>query len=292
MSTFADVKSEPLKTITIMIVYPNAKINIGLNVVEKRPDGYHNLETVFYPIGLQDILEIQEIEKDVPECGYRLKVTGTILDGSPEDNLVIRAFKLLQSEFSLPPVSIGLYKHIPTGAGLGGGSADAAFTVKTLNERFKLGLTIQQMEERCARLGADCPFFIQNKPVFATGIGNVFEPIEMNMAHKHLVLVKPDVFVSTKDAYAKVKVGRPEKRLPELLAQPIETWKNSVVNDFELSVFAKFPEIAAIKDRLYDLGAVYASMSGSGSSVFGIFDAPVENVDEKFSGMFCRQREL
>ena len=275
-----------------MIVYPNAKINIGLNVVEKRPDGYHNLETVFYPIGLQDILEIQEIDSDVPACGYRLKVTGTVLDGSPEDNLVVRALKLLKRDFDLPPVSIGLYKHIPTGAGLGGGSADAAFTVKTLNERFKLGLTTQQMEDYCTQLGADCPFFIQNKPMFATGIGNVFQPIELNLKYKSLVLVKPDTFVSTKDAYAKVKVQHPEKQLPELLSQPIETWKDTVMNDFEASVFSKYPEIAAIKDRMYDLGAVYASMSGSGSSVFGIFEDPVDNVDEVFSGMFCRQREL
>ena len=275
-----------------MIVYPNAKINIGLNVVEKRPDGYHNLETVFYPIGLQDILEIQELDTDVPDCGYRLKLTGSLLNGSPEDNLVVRAFKLLKREFDLPPVSIGLYKHIPTGAGLGGGSADAAFTVKTLNDRFKLGLTTQQMEDYCAQLGADCPFFIQNKPVFATGIGNVFHPIELNLKYKQLVLVKPDVFVSTKDAYAKVNVRHPEKQLPELLSQPIETWKDTVVNDFETSVFSKYPEIAAIKDKLYDMGAVYASMSGSGSSVFGIFEDPVENVDEIFTGMFCRQREL
>ena len=270
-----------------MIVYPNAKINIGLNVVEKRPDGYHNLETVFYPIGLQDILEIQEIDTDVPACGYRLKVTGTVLDGSPDDNLVVRALKLLKRDFDIPPVSIGLYKHIPTGAGLGGGSADAAFTVKTLNERFKLGLTIQQMEDYCSQLGADCPFFIQDKPVFATGIGNVFHPVEVNLKYKQLVLVKPDIFVSTKDAYAKVKVQRPKKQLPELLAQPIETWKDTVVNDFEASVFSKYPEIAAIKDQMYDLGAVYASMSGSGSSVFGIFEDPVDNIDEKFNEERC-----
>jgi len=275
-----------------MIVYPNAKINIGLNVVEKRPDGYHNLETVFYPIGLQDILEIQELDTDVPDCGYRLKLTGSLLDGSPEENLVVRAFKLLKHDYDLPPVSIGLYKHIPTGAGLGGGSADAAFTLKTLNDRFQLGLTTQQMEEYCAQLGADCPFFIQNKPVFATGIGNEFHPIELTLKYKQLVLVKPDIFVSTKDAYAKVNVRQPEKHLPELLSQPIEMWKDTVVNDFEASVFFKYPEIAAIKDKLYDMGAVYASMSGSGSSVFGIFEDPVENIDEVFTGMFCRQREL
>ena len=276
-----------------MIVYPNAKINIGLNVVEKRPDGYHNLETVFYPIGLQDILEIKVLDDDnAPECGYKLKVTGTILDGSPEDNLVVRAFKMLKHDFNLPPVSIGLYKHIPTGAGLGGGSSDAAFTIKTLNKRFDLRLTDEQMEDYCTRLGADCPFFIKDTPVFATGIGNEFHPVSFSLKGKHLVLVKPDIFVSTKDAYAKVNVRRPDTPLPELLAQPLETWKDTVINDFERSVFSKYPEIAAIKDSMYDIGAVYASMSGSGSSVFGIFDEPVENIDEVFSGMFCRQRVL
>ena len=276
-----------------MIVYPNAKINIGLNVVEKRPDGYHNLETVFYPIGLQDILEIKVLDEgNVPECGYKLKITGTILDGSPEDNLVVRAFKMLKHDFNLPPVSIGLYKHIPTGAGLGGGSSDAAFTIKTLNKRFDLRLTDEQMEDYCTRLGADCPFFIKDTPVFATGIGNEFHPVSFSLKGKHLVLVKPDIFVSTKDAYAKVNVRRPDTPLPELLAQPLETWKDTVINDFERSVFSKYPEIAAIKGSMYDIGAVYASMSGSGSSVFGIFDEPVENIDEVFSGMFCRQRVL
>ena len=276
-----------------MIVYPNAKINIGLNVVEKRPDGYHNLETVFYPIGLQDILEIKVLDEgNVPECGYKLKITGTILDGSPEDNLVVRAFKMLKHDFNLPPVSIGLYKHIPTGAGLGGGSSDAAFTIKTLNKRFDLRLTDEQMEDYCTRLGADCPFFIKDTPVFATGIGNEFHPVSFSLKGKHLVLVKPDIFVSTKDAYAKVNVRRLDTPLPELLAQPLETWKDTVINDFERSVFSKYPEIAAIKDSMYDIGAVYASMSGSGSSVFGIFDEPVENIDEVFSGMFCRQRVL
>lgn len=276
-----------------MIVYPNAKINIGLNVVEKRPDGYHNLETVFYPIGLQDILEIKVLDEgNVPECGYKLKSTGTILDGSPEDNLVVRAFKMLKHDFNLPPVSIGLYKHIPTGAGLGGGSSDAAFTIKTLNKRFDLRLTDEQMEDYCTRLGADCPFFIKDTPVFATGIGNEFHPVSFSLKGKHLVLVKPDIFVSTKDAYAKVNVRRPDTPLPALLAQPLETWKDTVINDFERSVFSKYPEIAAIKDSMYDIGAVYASMSGSGSSVFGIFDEPVENIDEVFSGMFCRQRVL
>lgn len=276
-----------------MIVYPNAKINIGLNVVAKRPDGYHDLETVFYPISLQDAIDIKEIDADdVPQCGYKFKVTGSVLDGSPDDNLVVRAFKLLKHDFDLPPISFVLYKHIPTGAGLGGGSSDAAFTIKAINDRFSLGLSAEQMEDYCTRLGADCPFFVKNTPVFATGIGNVFHPIELNLSGKVIVLVKPDIFVSTKDAYAKVKVQRPQHSLTDLLSQPIEQWKDTVANDFEPSVFSKYPEIAAIKDRMYDLGALYASMSGSGSSVFGIFDKKIEHIDEVFNGMFCRQREL
>ncbi len=274
-----------------MILYPNAKINIGLNVVERRPDGYHNLETVFYPIKLEDALEVKPLEEGISDP-YHLKVSGTVLDGTPEDNLVVKAYKLLSADYDIPPVSLHIYKHIPTGAGLGGGSSDAAFTIKALNERYSLGLTDEQMESYASRLGADCAFFIKNKPVFATGIGNVFHPISLSLAGKTLVLIKPDTFVSTKDAYSHVVPRRPETPLPELLARPIEEWKDAVVNDFEPSVFAKYPEIAAIKDRLYDLGAVYASMSGSGSSVFGIFDAPVDNIDEKFSGYFCRQREL
>ena len=275
-----------------MILYPNAKINIGLNVVSKRPDGYHNLETVFYPIPVQDALEIQPLQQLIPEAGYQLKVTGAILDGTPDDNLIVRAYKLLRDEYRLPPVSMYIYKHIPTGAGLGGGSADAAFTIRALNEQFHLGLSAEKMEMYAARLGADCAFFVKNEPVFATGIGNEFHPIDLSLKGKVLVLVKPDVFVSTKDAYSLVTPSAPERPLTELISQPIETWKDTVVNDFEKSVFVKYPEIACIKDRLYDLGAVYAAMSGSGSSVYGIFDAPVENVDEKFAGYFCRQRNL
>lgn len=275
-----------------MILYPNAKINIGLNVVEKRKDGYHNLETVFYPIPLQDALEVKPLQQLIPESGYQLKVTGELLDGSPDDNLIVKAYKLLRDEYRLPPVGLYLYKHIPTGAGLGGGSADAAFTIRALNDLFKLDLSTEKMEEYSSRLGADCPFFIKNQPVFATGIGNEFHPLDLSLKGKVLVLVKPDVFVSTKDAYALVQPKEPEASLTELLKQPLETWKDYVVNDFEKSVFAKYPEIACIKDKMYDLGAVYASMSGSGSSVYGIFDNTIDNVDEIFAGYFCRQRVL
>ena len=274
-----------------MITFPNAKINLGLNIVEKRPDGYHNLETIFYPINLQDALEVTRRENNDKE--YTLHISGSPLEGEPEDNLVVKAYKLFKKDYpGLLPVDIHMYKHIPAGAGLGGGSSDAACMIKLLNDKFSLGLSTERMEEYAVKLGADCAFFIRNKPVFATGIGNLFEPVELSLKGYHIILIKPDIFVSTRDAFAEIKPVRPAVSLKEIVKQPMETWKNSMKNDFEDSVFKKFPEIAAIKDELYDLGAVYAAMSGSGSSVYGIFKAPIENVEDKFCGCFCRQRAL
>lgn len=274
-----------------MITFPNAKINLGLNIVEKRPDGYHNLETIFYPINLQDALEVTRRENNDKE--YTLHISGSPLEGEPEDNLVVKAYKLLKKDYpGLLPVDIHMYKHIPAGAGLGGGSSDAACMIKLLNDKFSLGLSTERMEEYTVKLGADCAFFIRNKPVFATGIGNLFEPVELSLKGYHIILIKPDIFVSTRDAFAEIKPVRPAVSLKEIVKQPMETWKHSMKNDFEDGVFNKFPEIAAIKDELYDLGAVYAAMSGSGSSVYGIFKAPIENVEDKFCGCFCRQRAL
>lgn len=275
-----------------MILYPNAKINIGLNVVEKRADGYHNLETVFYPLNLLDALEITTDEHQADSV--KLKVSGEAIAGRPSDNLVMKACNLMRSMFpeKIERLSVHLHKHIPTGAGLGGGSSDAAFTIKALNEKFSLGMSVDQMEQLSAQLGADCPFFIKNQPVFAEGIGDIFTDIDIVLKGKTLVLVKPDISVSTADAYSLVSPHKPQQSLRESLRLPVEEWKNHVVNDFESSVFKKFPEIAAIKDRLYDLGALYASMSGSGSAVYGIFNQPVQYVDEVFAGYFCRQREL
>ena len=224
---------------------------------------------------------------------FSLKVSGVPTDGEPENNLVVKAYRLLKKDYTdMPTIDIHMYKHIPTGAGLGGGSADAAFMIKLLNEKFKLNLSIEKMEEYAAILGADCAFFIQNKPVFASGIGNIFEPIQLSLKGYYLVLVKPDIFVSTKDAFAHITPMQPAQSLKEIIRMPVETWRATMKNDFEESVFQKFPEIAAIKDKLYDLGAIYASMSGSGSSVFGIFREQEEFVDEIFSGCFCRQRAL
>ena len=274
----------------MMKVYPNAKLNIGLNIVERRPDGYHNIETIFYPIGLHDTIEMEITEgSDVP-C--MLQIDGNPIEGEVEDNLVVKAYRIIAKDFTLPHVSIRLDKRVPTGAGLGGGSADAAYTLRLLNDCCHLGLTTDQLEDYAVRLGADCPFFIRNIPVFATGIGNVFSPVSLSLRGKYLVLVKPDVFVSTRDAYAAVKPQRPSTSLPQLTAMPIDQWRDRVVNDFEASVFPKFPEIKAIKDRLYDLGAVYASMSGSGSSVFGIFNEEPQLASDEFNGCFVHTEDL
>lgn len=274
-----------------MITYPNAKINLGLNIVEKRPDGYHNLETIFYPINLQDALEVTELENEEGE--YKLKVSGVPIEGDAENNLVVKAYRLLKKDFpDMSPINIHMFKHIPTGAGLGGGSADAAFMIKLLNEKFNLKLSIEKMEEYAAILGADCAFFIQNKPVFASGIGNIFENITLSLKGYYIVLVKPDIFVSTKDAFSHITPMHPNQSLKDIIRMPVETWRATMKNDFEESVFQKYPEIAAIKDKLYDMGAIYASMSGSGSSVFGIFREQVEHIEEVFNGCFCRQRAL
>ena len=252
-----------------MITFPNAKINLGLNIVEKRPDGYHNLETIFYPIPLQDALEITPW--DCGERKYKLAQSGIQIAGDDEHNLVVKAYKLLDNLHNLPPIEINLLKHIPSGAGLGGGSADAAFMLCMLNQHFQLNIPNEQLEVYAAQLGADCAFFVENKPTFAEGIGNIFSPIELSLKGYKLLLVKPDIFVSTRDAFAQIKPKRPTISLKEVAKMPVEAWKTYMVNDFEESVFPQFPAIADIKAKLYDMGAIYASMSGSGSSVFALF---------------------
>lgn len=271
-----------------MITFPNAKINLGLDVVERRPDGYHNLETIFYPIPLQDILEITPATgEDVPE--YTFRMFNAHFDGSDDDNLVVKAYKILAADHELPRVDISLYKHIPTGAGLGGGSADAAFALKMLNDIASLALTDELLEAYAARLGADCAFFIKNTPAYATGIGNILTSTPCSLAGYHLVLVKPDIHISTKEAYSLVVPATPETPLTHIATLPAEEWKGAMKNDFEKSVFAKHPSCKAIKEKLYSMGAVYASMSGSGSSFFGIFkeEQKIEDIERAFPGMFC-----
>jgi 4-diphosphocytidyl-2-C-methyl-D-erythritol kinase len=258
-----------------MIVFPNAKINIGLHVVSRRPDGYHNLETIFYPIQLADALEMAETGEE------GITFSGLPVEGPPEDNLVLKAYNLLRKDFPLPAVHFHLHKVIPTGAGLGGGSSDAAFTLKMLNDFYRLGLDSEKLREYAAKIGADCAFFIDNTPSFAVGIGNELSPVELNLSHYHLVVLKPEVSVSTVQAYRNVVPSAPEFDLKNLVNIPVESWKDNVINDFENSVFPQFSEIKKWKERLYELGAVYASMSGSGSAVFGLFRHLPANFDNK-----------
>jgi 4-diphosphocytidyl-2-C-methyl-D-erythritol kinase len=253
-----------------MLTFANAKINLGLNLIEKRADGYHNLETVFYPIKLYDVIELVDAE----ETGCIIK--GIEIPGDTNDNICLKAFKRIQEEFDLPHQQLVLLKNIPVGAGLGGGSADAAFLIKLVNEKFKLGLSVAQMEGYARDLGADCAFFIKNEPVFAFAKGDEFEALSLSLTDKFLVLVKPPLHVSTALAYANVTVKQPVASLKELIHLPLGDWKANIFNDFEASVFAKYPQIDEIKTKLYAAGAIFALMSGSGSSVFGIFDQPVQ----------------
>lgn len=273
-----------------MLSFPHAKINIGLNIVRKRPDGYHDLETVFYPIPLQDVLEIRPLRGS--NAPYAFQLIGPSLGIRPEQNLVVKVYTALQEEFQLPPLDIYLQKRIPVGAGLGGGSSDAAFMLKALNETYDLGLSEADMEQRIARYGADCAFFISGRPAFATGIGDQLSPFDLNLKGLTFVLVKPDISVSTKEAYAHVRPHEPQHNLKLLLSQPIEQWPGRVLNDFEDSVFAAHPEIAAIKSTLYDMGAAYASMSGSGSAVYGLFRTPPMEAECVFADCFVFQQKL
>lgn len=276
-----------------MVTFPNAKINLGLDVVEKRPDGYHNLETIFYPIPLCDILEITPAEdEDAPD--YTFTMHNALFDGDDNDNLVVKAYKALAADHKLPKVDMALYKNIPTGAGLGGGSADAAFALKMLNTLAKLGLSDKKLEEYAATIGADCAFFIKNTPAYATGIGNILAPTECNLTGYCLVLVKPDIHISTKDAYSLVTPTAPDTPLTSIAGRPATEWKDAMKNDFEKSVFAKHPSMEKIKEELYAMGAVYASMSGSGSSFFGIFDTEqdIKEIETRFPGMFCWSKVL
>ncbi|MDR0938452.1 MAG: 4-(cytidine 5'-diphospho)-2-C-methyl-D-erythritol kinase [Mediterranea sp.] len=251
-----------------MITFPNAKINLGLSVVSKRADGYHDLETVFYPIGsLTDALEVVASANG----DTRLRTYGNAVDGQPEENLVTRAYRLLAQDHRLPPVDIHLYKRIPSGAGLGGGSADAAFMLRLLNDYARLGLTDEELEAYAVRLGADCAFFVRDRPTYAEGIGNRFAPINLSLAGYGLALVKPDIFVSTREAFKGIHPHRPEHPVREVIERPVSEWRERLVNDFEESVFPLHPTIRQIKEELYRQGAVYASMTGSGSSVFGLF---------------------
>jgi 4-diphosphocytidyl-2-C-methyl-D-erythritol kinase len=257
-----------------MVVFPNAKINLGLHVLAKRPDGFHELETFFYPVPYSDILEV--IESKTSGKVVEFMHSGIPIPGREEDNLCMKAWKLMSEYGDLPPVQIYLHKLLPNGAGLGGGSSDAAFTIKALNRLFNFALEDETMEQMAAKIGSDCAFFIRNSPCFAYGKGEILRPSELSLKSYHLLLITPSIQVSTAAAYAGIVPRKPSLPLEEILSMDISEWKTRLVNDFEESIFLKYPEISKIKNDLYDHGAVYASMSGSGSTVFGIFRSEPE----------------
>lgn len=280
-----------------MITFPCAKINLGLNVVAERTDGYHDIETVMYPIPLTDALEIKLMGDEFPSpVPCDLKVTGPAAVDCPEaDNLVVKAYDLLARDFQLPRIHAHLVKRIPSQAGMGGGSADGAFMIRLLDERFRLNIGISEMERYAARLGSDCPFFITAEPAYCTGRGEVIEPADGPRGNLHgywIAVVKPPVAVSTREAYAALDCKRPAKCCHDVVRQPITTWRADLTNDFEGPIFDQHPQLARIKERLYGLGAVYAAMSGSGSALFGIFKEEPQGLSSHFLDCFTWQHEL
>ena len=250
-----------------MIVFPNAKINIGLNIVEKRTDGFHNIESIFYPV--MDLFDVLEVVKNGT---LKFHSTGIEIPGDSNSNLCLKAFKLIQQDIDIPNVKIHLHKNIPIGAGLGGGSADAAFMLKVLNELFKLDLSIDQLINYAKKLGSDCAFFIENKPVYAHAKGDEFENIRLNLTSYEIKIEYPEIHVGTDQAYSGIVPVLSKENLKELIKQPIEEWKSSIKNNFENSIFSQYPTIEELKEKLYSKGAIYASMTGSGAAVFGIFE--------------------
>ncbi len=248
-----------------MVTFPNVKINLGLNILKKRADGFHDIESCFYPVNWCDALEI------IPSSKLTFRSFGIDIPGNPEENLCLKAYHLLKKDFDIPPVEIILLKNVPIGAGLGGGSSDASFTLKTLNEIFSLSLSNEQLRRYASQLGSDCPFFINNQPVIASGTGTTFSDSSIQLSGKHITIIYPNIHVSTKEAYANVQPNDQTIPIEKLISAPIEAWRNELKNDFELSLFPKYPQLQELKDLLYDKGARYASMTGSGSAVYGIF---------------------
>jgi 4-diphosphocytidyl-2-C-methyl-D-erythritol kinase len=253
-----------------MVTFPSCKINLGLNIIHKRGDGFHDLETCFYPVPFTDALEIILSEK------FSFSCTGNLIPGEVDDNLCVRAFRLIQGKFNIGNVNIHLHKVIPSGAGLGGGSSDAASTLTLLNNIFELNLSETVLADFASSLGSDCAFFIHNKPMMGSGRGEILHPVELTLKDKFLVIIKPDIHISTADAFAAISPHKPEVSITTALQSPIHQWRNILINDFETSVFKKHPVLKSIKESLYNTGAIYASMSGSGSAIYGLFDDAVD----------------
>ena len=258
-----------------MLFFPNCKINLGLNVIKKRSDGYHDIETVFYPVNWPDALEILENEPGSPPFSFTS--SGLHIAGNMSDNLIFKAWQLMCRHMQLPPIKVHLHKNIPMGAGLGGGSSDAAFFINMINSRFEMGLSVSQKTEIASKLGSDCAFFIENKPVLAKGKGNEFSPVKVDLSPYYIAVVYPSIHSNTAEAYRGLCPKEPEQSLSHIIeTKAIEEWKNSLVNDFESSLFKKYPEIEKLKEKFYQTGALYSSMSGSGSAVYAIYKSKPE----------------
>ncbi|MEA3450436.1 MAG: 4-(cytidine 5'-diphospho)-2-C-methyl-D-erythritol kinase [Bacteroidota bacterium] len=252
-----------------MVVFPNAKINIGLNILRKRPDNYHNIQSIFYPVELHDILEVVVDNKI---NNFNFVNTGLKIDAPEEKNLVVKVFKIFKKEYNLPSVKIHLHKVIPFGAGLGGGSSDAAFMIKLLNNLFNLDLSVEKMKEYTKTIGADCSFFIENKPAYVTGIGDKIELIDFSLQDYKIIIKKPNINLNTTKIFSLITPKENVTNLKTLINSPINEWENNITNDFEAVIFDRHKEIKELKEKFYEKGALYASMTGSGSCVFGIFD--------------------
>lgn len=262
-----------------MVAFPHCKINLGLRIVDKREDGFHNIETCFYPIPWCDVLEV------IPSSTFSFNSTGISIPGDKENNLCVKAYHAMKKKFDLPPVAIHLHKVVPMGAGLGGGSSDAAFTLKILNELFSLNLSAQELTLEATKLGSDCSFFLFQSAMMGTGRGDELSPMNISLAGKFGVIIKPEVHVSTAEAYKNIKPGISDTSIKEILeTSEVKNWKMLLFNDFEASVFGRYPSIKKAKESLYEAGALYACMSGSGSSVFGLFSAPVD-LKKRFEGL-------
>ncbi len=276
-----------------MLVFPNCKINIGLNIVERLPNGFHLLESVLYPINWCDALEILPQNEDLDPTTPFFTSSGLVIDPKNHQNhqnICIEAYQLLKKDFDLPKIMMHLHKNIPIGAGLGGGSSDGAFALKTLNNLFNLDLSPTLLEQYASRLGSDCPFFIQNQAAYLYGTGKELTPIDLDLSPYNILLVNPNIAISTAEAYGLVRAkGKNEVSLSQIvLEKSIKDWKNEVINDFETFLFPKYPVLNDIKQKMYDLGSIYAAMSGSGSTLFGIFDKKVDT-KHHFPNYQCHQ---
>jgi len=253
-----------------MIVFPNGKINLGLNIVARRPDGYHDLQSGFYPVPWCDVLEI------LPAAQNSFQATGIPIPGEPGQNLVMKGWELLNNDFGISPITAHLQKNIPIGAGLGGGSSDGAFALKAMNELFSLGLSNHELEHYAQQLGSDCPFFIENRPAYVTGTGNVFQELACSLSGKFLLVAYPQVHISTGEAYAGITPKQPKPDTLTVLHKPLTEWKGQLTNDFAENLMGRLPIIGNLCDQFYRAGAQYAAMTGSGSAVYAIFEQPTQ----------------